>query len=158
MRIRLKGKGLRDLVLNYPFLFEVVEPDDISLPQTSREVIARDRGAIKLNPPASTAPAVCVIDSGIQEEHYLLESAVDKEASFCFLPGVSETDIADYVAPGGHGTRVAGAVLFGESIPKEGVHDLSFWLQNARVLDKECRMPNRLFPAYNAPRTGFTLS
>ena len=111
LRIRLKGKGLRDLVLNYPFLFEVVEPDDISLPQTFREAIARDKENVTLVPPPATAPAVCVIDSGLQEEHYLLEPAVDQATSYCFLPGVSPTDVADYVKPGGHGTRVGGAIL-----------------------------------------------
>ena len=146
LRIRLKGKGLRDLVLNYPFLFEVVEPDDISLPQTLREAIARHSDMLTLVPPPPNAPTICVIDSGLQEQHYLLELAVDQASSCCFLPGVSETDIADYVRPGGHGTRVAGAILYGESVPREKSFSLMCWLQNARVLDNDCKMPERLFP------------
>jgi Subtilase family len=146
LRIRIKGAGLRDLVLNYPFLFEVVEPDDISLPQTFREAIDRAKDEMNIVPPHDDAPAVCVIDSGIQEQHYLLEAAIDAGSSRCFLPGVSLTDIADYVRPSGHGTRVAGAILYGESIPRSGVHELSWWLQNARVLDSVGSMPERLFP------------
>jgi Subtilase family len=146
LRIRIKGKGLRDLVLNYPFLFEVVEPDDVALPQVFREAIERAMEEVTIVPPSEDAPTVCVIDSGIQEQHYLLSPAVDVDSSRCFLPGVSPTDVADYFPPSGHGTRVAGAVLFGESIPRSGSYEASLWVQNARVLDERCSMPDQLFP------------
>ena len=146
LRIRIKGNGLRDLVLNYPFLFEVVEPDDIALPQVIRETIRREMDEVSIEPPSDEAPAVCIIDSGIQEGHYLLNPAMDTASSRCFLPGVSPTDVADYYPPSGHGTRVAGAVLFGESIPRSGPFVASWWIQNARVLDANNRMPDRLFP------------
>ena len=146
VRINMKGKGLRDFVLNYQYLFEVVEPEEIDIPQRSREAIARDKEAIHLVPPEENAPAVCVIDSGIQQDHYLLEPAIDKETSRCFLPGIPITDVADYVRPGGHGTRVAGAVLYGEEVPKGGQVHLGWWLQNARVLNNDCGMPSSLFP------------
>ena len=146
VRVQLPGRGLRDLVLNHPYIFEVVEPDDIQLPQRAQEAIDRAREAVTLRPPASNAPAVCVIDSGIQEEHFLLEPAIDKDTSHCFLPGRSETDVADQVRPAGHGTRVSGAVLYGETIPRSGVVDLNLWIQNARVLDELGNIPNALFP------------
>ncbi len=146
LRLRVLGKGLRDFVLNYPYIFEVAEPDDVALPQTFRDAIARDKDRITLVQPPPGAPTVCVIDSGLQEGHYLLEPAVDRVSSRCFLPGVSATDVADYVAPGGHGTRVAGAVLYGESVPRSGTFSLKCWLQNARVLDQNCSMPVNLFP------------
>ena len=146
VRLRLKGRGLKDLVLNYPFIFEVVEPDDIALPQNSRAAVARDEDDINFQAPPENAPAVCVIDSGIQEMHHLVESAIDSGSSRCFLPNVSPADVSDYVHPGGHGTRVAGAILFGESIPRTGTHEFTFWLQNARVLDAGCSMPDTLFP------------
>ncbi|WP_165234405.1 S8 family peptidase [Aquisphaera insulae] len=146
LRIRIKGKGLRDLVLNYPFLFEVVEPDDVALPQAFRAALERSKEQITIVPPPEDAPAVCIIDSGIQEGHYLLHAAIDVGHSRCFLPGMSPTDVADYFPPSGHGTRVAGAVLFGESIPRSGSYDASWWIQNARVLDANCSMPDRLFP------------
>lgn len=146
LRLKILGKGLRDFVLNYPYIFEVVEPEDIVLPQrAARGTPVPDGGARPL-PPDMNAPAVCVIDSGIQEEHVLLRPAIDSQTSYCFLPGVNENDVADYVAPAGHGTRVAGAVLYGEAVPKEGTPQLPFWIQNARVLDAACRMPVELFP------------
>jgi hypothetical protein len=146
VRLKIRGIGLKDLILNYPYIFEIVEPEDIALPQYAREGGATPLKAPQPLPPPPDAPAVCVIDSGIQEGHVLLEPAIDKPASRCFLPGVTPTDIADYVRPGGHGTRVAGAVLYGENVPTDGQPLLPFWIQNARVLDPQNRMPEELFP------------
>ena len=97
--------------------------------------------------PDADAPAVCVIDSGIQEGHLLLQPAIDQTSSHCFLPGKTATDVGDFVAGGGHGTRVAGAVLYGEEVAKAGTPKLPFWIQNARVLDDNNRMPDEVFPA-----------
>ena len=146
LRLKISGRGLKDLVLSYPYIFEVVEPDDIETPQqVARDLKAVQAGLSVLAPPEA-APAVCVIDSGIQEEHFLLEPGIDKATSHCFLPDVSDTDVADYVRPGGHGTRVAGAVLYGENIPDSGEVQLETWVQNARVLDNNCGMPQTVFP------------
>ena len=146
LRLRISGKGIRDLVLNFPYIFEVAEPDEIKTPQQ----IARDlkQLAVKLDirPPSFNAPAVCVIDSGIQEEHILIEPGIDKASSHCFLVGKAPTDVADYVKPSGHGTRVAGAVLHGENVEKSGLVVLKAWVQNARVLDDKREMPKEMFP------------
>lgn len=146
LRLKLPGRGLKDLVLNYPYIFEVAEPDDIELPQQIAREIREVRARLEIQPPNPTAPAVCVIDSGIQEEHFLLEPGIDKESSHCFLPNASATDVADYVRHGGHGTRVAGAVLHGETVPTEGRVPLEVWVQNARILDANCDLPRELFP------------
>lgn len=146
VRIEVKGIGLRDLVLNYPYIFEVAEPDEVENPTQPEVAGAAAAPALALNPPAATAPAVCVIDSGIQEGHLLLEPAVARDESRCFLPGRPADAVADEVRPNGHGTRVAGAVLYGESPPDSGVVDLRWWVQNARVLDANCHLPQTLFP------------
>jgi len=146
VRLKISGKGFKDFVLNYPYIFEVLEPEDIVLPQA---VAAQDGQAgqqVAPTPPNADAPAVCVIDSGIQEGHALLQPAVDQAASHCFLPGTAATAVADEVVPGGHGTRVAGAVLYGEEVPKAGAPALPFWIQNARVLNAQNLMPVTLFP------------
>lgn len=146
VRLRISGKGLKDFVLNYPYIFEVVEPDDIVLPQAAVGPAGQAGQQVMPVPPNAVAPAVCVIDSGVQEGHVLLQAAVDQAASHCFLPGTPTADVGDEVAPGGHGTRVAGAVLYGEEVPKAGVPELPFWIQNARVLNAQNRMPPELFP------------
>lgn len=146
LRIRISGKGFRDFVLNYPFLFEVVEPEDIALPQLVGDEGATPLGAAAPLAPPPTAPAVCVIDSGIQEGHVLLAPAIDTGSSRCFLPGRLVTEVGDYVRPAGHGTRVAGAVLYGEVVAQSGAPELPCWIQNARILDEANRVPESLFP------------
>ena len=146
VRVELSGKGLRDVVLTYSYLFEVVEPEHIELPQRVADAAAQPDLDVTLRPPPADAPAVCVIDSGIQEEHRLLAPAIDHDASRCFLPGTPPDRVADYVRPSGHGTRVAGAVVYGESVTATGQPTAECWVQNARVLDDSCSMPVELFP------------
>jgi hypothetical protein len=146
LRLRISGTGLRDLVLNYPYVFEVTEPDSIETPQRERRERRNLAAQTQIQSPRADAPTVCVIDSGIQEEHSLLEPGIHKPSSRCFLPNAQPTDIADYVADGGHGTRVAGAVLYGENIPTNGSLTLNAWVQNARVLDGDCSLPEEMFP------------
>jgi hypothetical protein len=147
LRIRTSGKGLRDFVLNYAYVWEVTEPDEIETPQQAARDLADLSAGLTFNAPASDAPVVCVIDSGIQESHLYLEPAIKGADSKSFLDGAAPTDVADYVKPSGHGTRVAGAILYGENVPKSGVVDLDCWIQNARVLDANCKMPLTMLPA-----------
>jgi Subtilase family len=162
-RLRISGKGLKDIVLNYPYIFEVLEPEDIALPHQVESPEAAIQPDITPIPPDDDAPAVCVIDSGIQEAHIFIAPAIDQSTSHCFLPGRSANDISDFVRAGGHGTRVCGAVLYGETVPANGSPELPFWIQNARVLDEHNSMPEELFPPevlraaverfYNGPRS-----
>ena len=146
VRIKISGKGLRDFVLTYPYIFEVVEPEDISLPQKAGAASAAAIPPVAPIAPDADAPAVCVIDSGIQEAHVFIQPAIDRTTSHCFLPGKAATDVGDYVEPGGHGTRVSGAVLYGEVVAKDRTPKLPFWIQNARVLNEQNKMPEEMFP------------
>jgi len=145
VRVQISGAGFRDLVLNFPYVFEVVEPDDVVGEPTEAVNTGTNATAPTPLPPPESAPAVCIIDSGIQEQHAWLAPAVDLAASRSFLPGASPTDVADEVANGGHGTRVAGAVLYGEDVPDSGSPSLPCWIQNARVLGADNRLPDTLF-------------
>ena len=143
-RIKISGKGLRDLVFNFPYIFDVSELDEFAeiIPQPDISVASP---TFKLEAPKSNAPKVCVIDSGIQERHSLLKAAIDAQNSTCWIPGkINET--ADGVSNGGHGTRVAGAVLYPRAIPRTGNEKAVCWIQNARVLDTDRKLPEQLFP------------
>jgi hypothetical protein len=146
VRLKVSGKCLKDFVLNYPYVFEVVEPEDIQLGEAAPTPMPAAEIQVAPAAPADQAPSVCVIDSGIQEHHALIQPAVDESTSYCFIPGKQATDIADYVQPGGHGTRIAGAILYGETVPKEGAPQLPYWIENARVLDEHNQMPEDFFP------------
>ncbi|MCE2893675.1 MAG: S8 family peptidase [Flammeovirgaceae bacterium] len=128
-RVKVSGKALKDIVLTFPYLFEVVEHDSPVLPGS----IETDTIEVttELIPPPASAPRVCIIDSGIQEGHRLLAQAIDP-VSYSFVPGDAST--ADSVVNGGHGTRVAGSALYPTTIPTNGQHQLTFFIQNARVL------------------------
>jgi len=145
VRLRIVARGLKDLVLNCAYVFEAVEPDDIETPQGAAVTESETMQAIVFSPPPADAPAICVIDSGIQEGHFWLTEAIDSDTSTTYLDEAAPS-VADRVANGGHGTRVAGAILYGDSIPDSGSVTLPFWIQNARVLDHECCMPDQMFP------------
>ncbi|MEQ8635950.1 S8 family peptidase [Gimesia maris] len=147
LRVEISGKGLKDLVFSYPYIFEVAEPDDIETPQQIERELKEISAQLDIQPPDTSAPTVCIIDSGIQENHIWLEPAIDDVSSRCFLPNVPTNEVADFVRPSGHGTRVAGAVLYGETVPKSGIVNLDTWIQNARVLDNNCGMPEKMLPA-----------
>ncbi len=142
-QIKILGKGLKDLVFNYPYLFEVEEAESVEEARFGAEVEPDDYEP-NLISPTSEAPKICIIDSGIQEEHRLIEPAIDKEKSISFVP--NDEGVADLVTDGGHGTRVASAILFPQSVPKAGDYQMPFWLQNARVLDRNCSLDDSLYP------------
>ncbi|PSB01032.1 S8 family serine peptidase [Merismopedia glauca] len=145
-RIQISGKGLKDLVFNFPYIFEVSEPDKFAELVQGQTSSVFTETTFELQPPEPEAPKVCVIDSGIQEKHPLLKVAIDSVNSTCWIP--KERDkTADYVGNGGHGTRVAGAILYPRNIPRNGKQQAICWLQNARVLDSHCKLQNKPFPA-----------
>ena len=134
-RVRILGKGLKDLVLNFPYIFDVNEPDEFSAPSVTPNESESDRETFALETPDQNAPRVCVIDSGIQELHPKLRTAIDSNYSKSWVPGEFGMT-ADYVRDGGHGTRVAGAILYPRGIPQTDHQQAICWIQNARILDK----------------------
>jgi len=144
-RVRIVGKGLRDLVLNFPYIFDVCEPDEFGVPSVNPDTPGDDRDGFALEPPEPDAPRICIIDSGIQERHPLLKVAIDEANSRSWVPGELD-QTADYVPRGGHGTRVAGAVIYPREVPRIGQFQPICWLQNARILDRNNHLPQKIFP------------
>ncbi|WP_138989663.1 S8 family peptidase [Larkinella sp. C7] len=144
-RVELTGAGLKDLVLTYPFLFDVSEAPVINIPDSENSALPTVFGA-NITAPLPDAPRVCVIDSGIMEGHQLLHPAIDSAASYCFIDG-HETDVADEVRNGGHGTKVAGAILYPDQIPVNGTYELPFWIQNAKILDSSNILSDSVSPS-----------
>ncbi len=145
VRVCMNGTGFRDVILNFAHLFEVALPPELQ--QSTAESHGQPvQPEMIVRPPANDAPTVCVIDSGIEEGHRWLEPAIDSDTSRCFMPGVAPDDVADYVNPRGHGTRVAGAVLYPGMIPATGEVEPVAWIQNARVLDATNKLPAALTP------------
>jgi len=140
-KISINGKGLKDLVQTYQYLFEVKLDATYDLNQDKTDIF--DDYDVEIIAPEENFAKVCIIDSGIQEEHRLIQPAIDKLNSRSYVDDDGST--ADYVKLSGHGTKVAGAVLYPTTIPKEGQYRLQSIIQNARILDKYNRISDSKF-------------
>lgn len=140
-RIQITAKGLKDILYNYPYIFEITEHD--YLEGLFEEVPVESDSKTQISAPSVNAPKICIIDSGIMEGHRLLAPAIDAAKSKSYVPN---EDPADLVGGGGHGTRVAGVVLYPNGIAGSGIVQLPFWLQNAKILNKRNELDISLFP------------
>jgi hypothetical protein len=128
----ITGLGLKDLVFNYPFVFDVALVDEIDKP----EMIANLDFDVdfELLAPVANSIEVGVIDSGIMEEHKYISPAIIPANSKCYING--QTSKADGVAGGGHGTRVAGAILYPKGVTSTVTpYQLPCFVRNLRILD-----------------------
>ena len=80
-RIHITGRGLKDVILNYRFVLDAQLAESAqTFPVTDTQSDGVEQ-ALTLLPPPSDAPAVCVIDSGIQQGHRLLTAEIDTAMS-----------------------------------------------------------------------------
>lgn len=140
--VKISGRGLKDLVFNYPYVFEVLEIEEIgSVTGSNSET---DLGDLEILAPEGESPVIGVIDSGIMENHRFLDLAIDGRSQ-SYLSGDNST--ADHVQGGGHGTRVAGAILYPLGISKySSPYQLPYYLRNLRVLNNRNDLLHR-YPA-----------
>lgn len=130
--VTITGAGLKDLVFNYPFVFEVTQSEEIDT--TEKEADIDFDSELEIITPGEGAPEIGVIDSGIMENHKYIEPAIKSPNSKCYITGSTST--ADGVKGGGHGTRVAGAILYPKGVT--GVpspYELPCFVRNLRMLD-----------------------
>lgn len=142
-RLKISGKGLRDLVLNFAYVFEVSECEPVVM-EIASPVDSEVSGNVEFLSPDASDPIVCVMDSGIQEAHKYLAPAIKSSDSKSLVIGNSSVN--DEVSEGGHGTRVAGAILYPCYIPTNGVYKLPCWIRNLRILNEFNSLEERLFP------------
>ncbi|MDD3685864.1 MAG: S8 family peptidase [Bacteroidales bacterium] len=141
-QVLITGKGLKDLVINYQYVFEVSEIDEVK----GIEGQGSDLNEIDVDiiSPDDDSTIVGVIDSGIMENHKYISLAI-KGDSKSYVEGDNST--ADYVNGGGHGTKVAGAILYPKGISKvESSYKLPCFIRNLRVLDKDNHLQHK-YPA-----------
>lgn len=142
-RLRISGKCLLDLVLNFAYIFEVSEAEVISMGD-GHENNDGYTESVQVEAPTQSDPIVCVMDSGIQEKHKYLAPAIINDESMSVIPDNLNT--GDEVPGGGHGTRVAGAILYPRTIPSDGVYQLPCWIRNMRILDESNCLPESVYP------------
>lgn len=146
VRVRISGRGLRDLVYNFSPIFEIEYIGDLCIGRSIEPNGADVYPDLTILPPDEDSPIIAVIDSGIQEEHKYIEPAIISEDSKCYVRG--GTSVSDEVRNGGHGTRVAGAILYPSNVPTAGTYKLPCFIRNARVLDEnnEHSVQTSIFP------------
>ena len=142
VRTKINGNGLRDLVHNFGYIFEVTEVPEVKMESSARSNSSVNENLI-INPPLQGSPIICVIDSGIQENHIYLSPALLTDDSVSFVPNEkSNNDLYGHDGvTGGHGTRVAGAILYQNEIPINGNVTLPYFIRNARVLNGNNQLP-----------------
>jgi subtilisin family serine protease len=128
----ISGKGLKDLVVNYQYVFEVNEVEVIS--GIKGDDFEADDFQVDIIAPDDNSPVIGVIDSGIMENHKYIESAIDIANSKSYIYG--DNSCSDLVQGGGHGTKVAGAILYPKGITGITLpYQLPCFIRNLRVLD-----------------------
>lgn len=141
--VTISGVGLKDLVFNYPFVFEVGFAEEFQLTEIEEQL---DFDAnFEVVAPANDSPEIGVIDSGIMQGHRYLAPAIRTQHSKCYIPGT--TSVVDEVKDGGHGTRVAGAILYPRGVT--GVitpYQLPCFVRNLRILDGNSQLVTK-YPA-----------
>jgi len=136
--VKISGKGLKDLIINYPFVFDIKYKDEISGGLTD-ENVDYDVDLV-ITPPEENSPVIGVIDSGIMEQHRFLTDSITP-TSISYIPG--DTDVGDKVNSGGHGTRVAGAILFPRGVSGlASPYKLPLLIRNLRVLNSNNKLLN----------------
>ena len=75
-KISINGNGLIDLVHTYQYLFEVKFDTTYNVEQTTSFI--NEEFELKVLAPEYNVAKVCIIDSGIQEDHILIKPAIDK--------------------------------------------------------------------------------
>ncbi|NPD45382.1 S8 family peptidase [Lentimicrobium sp. S6] len=130
--VSISGTGLKDLVVNYQFVFEISEIEEITgiegadseVPEIEIDILPPNEGSIEVG----------VIDSGIMENHKYIAPAIKKENSQSYIEGDDST--VDHVLGGGHGTKVAGAILYPNGLTDLPIpYQLPCFIRNIRVLD-----------------------
>lgn len=142
-QISINGKGLKDLVINYPFVFEVNEAEEVS-GFTSTESETKDFN-LEIEAPDDNSPEIGIIDSGIMENNKFLYNAIIPENSKSYLK--TDLSVADKVQGGGHSTKVASALLFSKGISDiTSSYKLPCFVRNLRVLNDQNILEHK-FPA-----------
>ncbi|MEI8390724.1 MAG: S8 family serine peptidase [bacterium] len=143
IRIKTNGKVLKDLTLNFPYIFEISEPDNF-ICEIPKQQISQTELEFNILAPDHNAPAICIMDSGVQEGHKYLAPSILNNESKSFI---DEESVFDEYNPNGHGTRVTGKVLYPDGFNITSDYKLPCWICNARILDRNCYIPENKHPA-----------
>ncbi len=134
-------RGNRDVAYGIAEVDQISMLDAVPAPALERDelVALQDISALpdQIPNPPDDGPVVGLIDTGVRAGHPLLRPAIVDVAALDPSFGGQGEDAH------GHGTAVAGRVLFGDVLDavRTGQVQASFWLASVRVLDDDGRPP-----------------
>ncbi|MDQ2761473.1 MAG: S8 family serine peptidase [Actinomycetota bacterium] len=105
---RLSPGGVRLLPTAVPAVTRIHEPSQARLERVAQDVVGQVIADDAIQPPPASAPTVAVLDTGIAEDHPLLERTL-VAPGVSVVPGVTSAQDA---FPQGHGTGMAGAAAY----------------------------------------------
>lgn len=103
-----------------------------------------DNLAAQVRAPAADAPAVCLLDTGINRDHPLLAPATDTADLHTYKPAWGVDDRK------GHGTPMAGLALYGDLanvMGQAGPYRLSHWLESVKLINQADPHKQQLYGA-----------
>jgi hypothetical protein len=101
---------------------------------TKDQLLWIDNARTRIEPPSPDSPAVCLLDTGVNQGHPLLEPALDPGDALSYNPAWGGHD----TYPNGHGTLIAGVTLY---------RDLASFLDGDARLKLNHRLESvKLFP------------
>ena len=146
--------GARDVVDGLAGLDQVALLDAVAQPNLRSDELADLQDLARLPDtvpaPATTAPVVGLVDSGLTSGHPLLEPALlASEALHRSFDGRADDEY-------GHGTALAGLILYGDVLAaaRAGRFEPAFWLASVRVLDHEGYEPENAVQRLEGARGG----
>jgi hypothetical protein len=106
----LSADAIRVLPNSLPAVTSIHEPSQARLERIARDAVGQIISDDAIQAPGPGAPTVAVLDSGVAEDHPLLERAL-VAPGVSVVPGILS---AQDGYPQGHGTGMAGAAAYGE--------------------------------------------
>lgn len=100
-RLKISGKCLLDLVLNFAYIFEVSEAETIIMGEAPENNDSLTEN-VQIEAPIQSAPIVCVMDSGIQEEHKYASCSLSRNL---FSSQASANSVSYFLAMGKNKSR-----------------------------------------------------
>jgi hypothetical protein len=108
--VELSDEGIRLLPTEIPAVTSIHEPSQARLERVAQDVVGSVIAKDAISPPPDSAQTVAVMDTGIAEDHPLLERVL-VAPGVSVVPGITS---AQDGYPHGHGTGMAGAAAYRE--------------------------------------------
>lgn len=144
-RVKVESKSNIDILLNHPLVYRVENIQTVNVISevfsNIQDIQISDLNFDNSNLDPNASPGICIIDSGVFQQHPLFRGVIGDSKTFFVNDTEIHDDSTDY---SGHGTKVASICEYGDF-----VYDQEFvptiYLFNAKIHNGEYTDPLSLF-------------